>query len=204
VRWGTVYGARLTSWVSHSCPCMKPCQQGALRHGIPRNFSDLPDVVAFFRTLLKDHKFEWKDGQKEDEAVRNCHSHGWIHATAMPVCVTRFPLLSMKCVFPGRSSLQTICPISIPSSSYLSRPSPSSSRLSYAATLPLNPRTHPKYNTKTNSMIRYCLSLSGIFVSPLSMHLQRGCVRQAVSTSSFQSWNGVSRSLKKGTACYNM
>ena len=75
----------------------------------------------------------------------------------------------MKCVFLGRSSLQTICPILIPSLTCLLTPSPSSSRLGYDshyAVLPLNPRIHPKHFSKTNSIIRYCLTSGNVRISP--------------------------------------
>ena len=37
---------------------------GAFGHGLPQDFSDQPNVVALFRTLLKDCKFE---RQNDDE-----------------------------------------------------------------------------------------------------------------------------------------
>ena len=55
---------------------------GAFERGLPREFS--PDLVALFRTLLKDRKFERKEGEAEDGAVLMCHRRGWIHATVIP------------------------------------------------------------------------------------------------------------------------
>jgi len=58
--------------------------RGAFGRGLPRNFSGLTGVAAFFRTLLRDRKFERRESQKEDGAVYICHRRGWIHATAIP------------------------------------------------------------------------------------------------------------------------
>ena len=63
---------------------VRSIDRGAFGRGLPRNFSGLTDVVAFFRTLLKDRKFERNENQEEDEAVRMCHRRGWVHATAIP------------------------------------------------------------------------------------------------------------------------
>lgn len=57
---------------------------GAFGRGLPRDFSGLTDVAAFFRTLLRDRKFERKETQEEEGAVLTCHRRGWVHATAIP------------------------------------------------------------------------------------------------------------------------
>jgi len=144
---------------------------GAFERGLPLALS--PDFVALFRTLLKDRKLEIQGEIETGDgtAVLKCHRRGWIHATMIPGGVRCFPLHSMKRVFPGSFSLGTICPVFLPSSSCLSRSSPSLSRLthdSHTAMLVLHPRTHPKHNTRMNSIVLFWQQHSGMFVSLLS------------------------------------
>jgi len=54
--------------------------RGPLGRGLPtvEDFSTQPDVVEFFRDLLKD--FTIDGNEDEDDSIRKCHRHGWIHA----------------------------------------------------------------------------------------------------------------------------
>jgi hypothetical protein len=53
---------------------------GAFGRTIPtiEDFSTQPDVVEFLRELLR--YFTIDGNEDEDEALRKCHHHGWIHA----------------------------------------------------------------------------------------------------------------------------
>jgi hypothetical protein len=65
----------LISWYGHSALC-----GGAFERGLPEahKISAQPDVVALFRNLLKYGVVD--SNGDEDEAIRKCHRHGWIHA----------------------------------------------------------------------------------------------------------------------------
>ena len=165
---------------------------GAFQRGLPREFP--PDFGALFRRLLKDRKVEIKEGET-DETVIKVHGRGWIYATMIPRGVRyTFPSPLHEACLSGSLNLGTTCLFPLPPSRCLSRSSPSSGRLSYnchPVVLVLHPRTHPKHNIRMNTIILFWLPLSGMFISLPSMHLHRQHMLRVVSTSSFQSWNGV-------------
>ena len=55
---------------------------GAFGRGLPtvENLSAQPDVAALFRDLLKNGTIYRDEDKDEDEVIRKCHRHGWIHA----------------------------------------------------------------------------------------------------------------------------
>ena len=57
---------------------------GAFGRGLPRSndLSSHPDVAALFRELLREGTMEAKseEAENENEAIRMCHSSGWIHS----------------------------------------------------------------------------------------------------------------------------
>jgi len=78
---------------------------GAFQHGLRREFP--PDFGALFRRLLKDRKIEMKERETDETIVK-------VHHYDPEGCVIRFPLHSMKRVFPGSLDLGTACPFSPP------------------------------------------------------------------------------------------
>ena len=158
--------------------------RGAFGRGLPRKFSGLTGVAAFFRTLLRDSKFEREDTQQEDHdgAVHICHRRGWIHATAIPRRVRyTFPSpLHRACLswmieptddMPHFTSLFELFLETI------TKFKPS--QLQLALHPVASESTHPPEATirRRIFIIRCYLSLPGMFVSRPSMRLPRERVR---------------------------
>lgn len=92
---------------------------GAFGRGLPttEDLSDQPDMVALFRDLLKNLTIVKTNRNKE--AIRKCHRHGWIHANQTvngscyvfpsplhAVCVSwRLEALNNTCNFTSLSDL---------------------------------------------------------------------------------------------------
>ena len=57
-------------------------RHGAFERGLPmaKELSAQPNVAAVCRNLLKNGVIDRNKDNDEDEAIRKCHRHGWIHA----------------------------------------------------------------------------------------------------------------------------
>ena len=166
--------------------------RGAFDRGLPRatDLSAQPDVAALFRNLLTNGFIVERKKMKQFASAITMGGSMPTQLRMRTLCATHFHPLSTPYVSPEGLNLRTTCPLSLPSSIWHSMLSPSSNLPSYSsqsAVLDLCPWTSfPKRNTRMSSIVLSFLSLMGMFVSPLSLHLQRGHVLQVASTSSFQ------------------